>query len=152
MQDRNNDKGFTLIELMIVITIIGILAAVAVPVYQDYTVRTRVAECTSLFGPIKTATTLYVSDNGTLPSALASLSGISSDPNEHSGEYVDNIDVGAGGVVTCTLGTGPGLGGPVANGGAGGGTLILNPDQTGNRITWSVDSASTVPAEFRPNL
>lgn len=59
-------KGFTLIELMIVVAIIGILAAIAIPAYQDYTIKSRVSEGASLSGAFKTAIELYWSENGTL--------------------------------------------------------------------------------------
>lgn len=57
-------KGFTLIELMIVVAIIGILAAIAIPAYQDYTIKSRVAEGASLTGSFKTAIELYWSETG----------------------------------------------------------------------------------------
>ncbi|ATR79091.1 pilin [Moraxella osloensis] len=60
----NAQKGFTLIELMIVIAIIGILAAIAIPAYQDYTVRARVSECVGLMGGAKT-TVMENASNGT---------------------------------------------------------------------------------------
>ncbi|MEH6502998.1 MAG: pilin [Cycloclasticus sp.] len=59
-------KGFTLIELMIVVAIIGILAALAIPAYTDYTIKSRVGEGASLSGAFKTAIDIYWSENGTL--------------------------------------------------------------------------------------
>jgi len=58
-------KGFTLIELMIVVAIIGILAALAIPAYTDYTIKSRVSEGASLVGAPKTAMEVYWSENGT---------------------------------------------------------------------------------------
>jgi type IV pilus assembly protein PilA len=60
-------KGFTLIELMIVVAIIGILAAVAIPQYQDYTVKAKLSKVTGIAAPIKTALALYNQENGGFP-------------------------------------------------------------------------------------
>jgi len=60
-------KGFTLIELMIVIAILGILLAIAIPAYQDYTIRTRVTECFNLQAPIKLNISEYFISNGSMP-------------------------------------------------------------------------------------
>jgi len=62
-------KGFTLIELMIVVAIIGILAAVAIPQYQDYTVKAKLSKVTGVAQPIKTALALYNQENGGFPTS-----------------------------------------------------------------------------------
>ena len=62
---HNVQKGFTLIELMIVVAIIGILAAIAIPAYTDYTIKSRISEGASLVGAPKTAMELYWSESGT---------------------------------------------------------------------------------------
>ena len=66
-------KGFTLIELMIVVAIIGILAAVALPAYQDYTVRAKMSEPLARGAEAKTAVTEYYASTGTMPTAASSM-------------------------------------------------------------------------------
>ena len=85
-------KGFTLIELMIVVAIIGILAAIAIPAYQDYTIKSRVSEGASLSGAFKTALEVYWSETGTLDGLVdndinAALLGTTA----VAGEYVSSI-------------------------------------------------------------
>lgn len=65
---QQNQKGFTLIELMIVIAIVGILAAVALPAYQDYTVRAKISEPLALLGGAKTSIAEYYIATGVMPS------------------------------------------------------------------------------------
>ncbi len=87
-------KGFTLIELMIVIAIIGILAAIAIPAYQDYTIRSQASEGMSLASGAKTAVAEFYTNTGRWPPSNAS-AGLAS-PASISGQYVDQVDVGQG--------------------------------------------------------
>jgi type IV pilus assembly protein PilA len=68
---KRMQKGFTLIELMIVVAIIGILAAVAIPQYQDYTVKAKLSKVTGVAAPIKTALALYNQEQGGFPTTAA---------------------------------------------------------------------------------
>jgi type IV pilus assembly protein PilA len=68
---KNIQKGFTLIELMIVIAILGILMAIAIPAYQDYTVRAKVSECVAALSPAKTGLSEYRSARTAFPGTLA---------------------------------------------------------------------------------
>ena len=87
MKMQQKQKGFTLIELMIVVAIIGILAAVAIPSYQDYTARAQMAEAVSLTAGFKTALAEYYQTQGAYTTALKPLS-LGTTVN---GKYVRNI-------------------------------------------------------------
>ncbi|EMS3087902.1 pilin, partial [Neisseria gonorrhoeae] len=91
-------KGFTLIELMIVIAIVGILAAVALPAYQDYTARAQVSEAILLAEGQKSAVTEYYLNHGEWPEDNTS-AGVAN-PTEIKGKYVKSVTV-AKGVVTA---------------------------------------------------
>ncbi|HFB4189850.1 TPA: pilin, partial [Neisseria gonorrhoeae] len=94
-------KGFTLIELMIVIAIVGILAAVALPAYQDYTARAQVSEAILLAEGQKSAVTEYYLNHGEWPKDNAS-AGVASTPTDIKGKYVKEVKV-ENGVVTATM-------------------------------------------------
>ena len=83
-------KGFTLIELMIVVAIIGILAAVAIPQYQNYVARAQVAEGLALASGAKTAIAEYRSTTGEWPADNAA-AGLAADPEDISGKYVKSV-------------------------------------------------------------
>ena len=90
-QKSKKQSGFTLIELMIVVTIIGILASIAVPAYRDYTIRTRVSESASVFYPVKTETAVYFSETGNMPISLASMARVAQVPGSYEGDYVNAL-------------------------------------------------------------
>ncbi|MCL5828579.1 pilin [Neisseria meningitidis] len=94
-------KGFTLIELMIVIAIVGILAAVALPAYQDYTARAQVSEAILLAEGQKSAVTEYYLNHGIWP-ANNNSAGVASTATDIKGKYVEKVEV-KNGVVTATM-------------------------------------------------
>lgn len=132
---KRAQQGFTLIELMIVVAIIGILAAVAIPAYQDYTVRAKVTEGLSLASSAKTGVSEYWASEGGLPSTNASVGLPTS--TSINGNSVRSVAVGASGVITVTM-AGTGLPTNVA-----GDTLTLTPDTASGRIKWACGSGSS---------
>lgn len=125
---RTLQKGFTLIELMIVVAIIGILAAVAIPAYQDYTIRAQVSEGLTMAAESKAAISEFRVNKGRLPANNTS-AGLS---NTNVGNYVDSIVVAAGGI-TITYGNKANA----AIGGAVNATLGLTPATPGGMVTSS---------------
>ena len=101
MQQR--EQGFTLIELMIVVAIIGILAALAIPAYQDYTIRAQVSEGLSLAGGAKASMSEYYQDKGSWPADNA-VAGLPAKGNI-KGKYVSEVAVSTTGTGTTAKGT-----------------------------------------------
>lgn len=145
---KRMQQGFTLIELMIVVAIIGILAALAVPAYQDYTIRSKVGEAASLASAARTAVDVYFSENGTLPATTVTNTSLGlSAPASYTAKYVASVDVGASGVagqITVQLQTLQELGS------ASGTTVIYAPARRGGNLSWSVATPSSVPTKFEP--
>ncbi|MEM1173184.1 MAG: pilin [Pseudomonadota bacterium] len=137
-------QGFTLIELMIVVAIIGILAAIAIPAYQDYTIRAQISEGLSLAGGAKTAIAEFYQDSGAFPNDNTS-AGISNS-NEIQGKYVSDVAVGTNGVITISYGQAD------ANANIGNGQVTLTPDD-GNpgSVTWECDGAGGLPDKWLPS-
>ena len=121
-------KGFTLIELMIVVAIIGILAAIAIPAYQDYTIRAQVTEGMNLASAVETGVAEYYANTGNWPTNLTAAGGDST--NKPSGKYVTGVNVGASGVITVTYGN-------QANTNVAAKTLALTPGLSKNNdVSW----------------
>ena len=147
MKNIQKQKGFTLIELMIVVTIIGILASIAVPVYRDYTIRTRVGECASIYGTLKTEISVLYSENGTMPLLLSDLAvpgRVPQTPASYEGDYVFGMDVINGDVV-CMLKT------DVLLGTASGGHISFDSSVDGVTINWAIKSTD-VEDKYLPVL
>jgi type IV pilus assembly protein PilA len=127
-------QGFTLIELMIVVAIIGILAAIAIPAYQDYTIRAQVSEGLNLAGGAKAAVTEYSQDRGSFPGTNL-LAGISKDASI-TGKYVSKVGVSGNGVVTVTFGA------AAAHSIIKDDTLLLTPTNNTGSVSWACSSTT----------
>ena len=115
-------QGFTLIELMIVVAIIGILAAIAIPAYQDYTIRAQVSEGLNLSGGAKAAVTEFYQDRGVMPDDNVE-AGIAA-PGEIQGNYVSTVTVLAGVITVAYSSAAP----QAANAAINGQSLTLTPN------------------------
>ena len=132
---KNAQKGFTLIELMIVIAIIGILAAVALPAYQSYTAKAKFSEVVIAVGPVKSAIELCVQEGTAVASCTvpAAVTTQAQNPDNVASIIWD----GTGPDITATA---------VSAGGLNGETYILTAVAANGGVNWNVDAASTCVA------
>ena len=137
-------QGFTLIELMIVVAIIGILAAIAIPAYQDYTIRAQVSEGLSLSAGAKAAVAEYYQDSGNWPTNN-SQAGLEASANI-SGKYVTQVAVTTGastGILTVTYGND-------ANANIATDTLTLTATDNTGSISWECANGSGLQDKWLP--
>ena len=141
---RKAQQGFTLIELMIVVAIIGILAAIAIPSYNDYTARAQMSEAVELMGGTKTPLAEYYADKGTWPSIGQVAGGL-------SGKYTSNLSGATGGnpstyIVTATM-LGSGVNNNIQNK-----TVTLTTTDGGQKWTCAAGTINDkyLPAACRP--
>ena len=128
-------KGFTLIELMIVVAIIGILAAVALPAYQDYTVKAKVSELLLAASSAKTSIAEFVNTNGALPSASFTV-------ETQASKYVASVGWDGTKVTVTSTAAEPAINGV---------TVFLTPSAPNNgQVTWTC-TPGTIDAKFLPS-
>ena len=142
---KTMQKGFTLIELMIVVAIIAILAAIAIPAYQNYVIRAQVTEGMSLADGAKTGMSEFYASTGRWPSTNTS-AGIANAASI-TGNYVSSVNVGTtAGMITVIYGN-------KANTAISGDILALSATPNGGSISWTCKpfgSTTTVPAVYLP--
>ena len=138
---RKEQQGFTLIELMIVVAIIGIVASIAIPLYTDYLIRTQVGEGISLSASAKVAATEYFQEKGVFATTNVS-AGLATGTNIVGG-YVSQVQLVAAGAIQITFGNRvhPNINGAV---------LTMTPTSNGGSVTWDCSGDAQLPNKYVP--
>ena len=142
---KSMQKGFTLIELMIVVAIIAILAAIAIPAYQNYLIRSQVSEGMTLAGGARTAVAEFYSNYGRWPLNNQS-AGLPVSPLSISGKYVQQVTITSG-VIDAKFG-------PGANTAINAKDFILSPSANGGSFQWTCNGTAhpgTVDNKYLPS-
>ena len=142
MQRRDSMNGFTLIELMIVVAIIAILAAIAIPAYQDYLIRAQVSEGMVLADGAKTAVWDFFAQNGRPPGNNLSV-GLAQ-ATSINGNYVSSVTV-TGGQIKVAYGTAQ------ANTAITSDFLVLSPAFSNGSVSWNCTTYTTIPSAYLPS-
>jgi type IV pilus assembly protein PilA len=137
---KSHQSGFTLIELMIVVAIIAILAAIAVSQYQDYAIRAQVSEAASLADGAKPSVSEFVQNNGRFAPNNTSV-GLAS-PGSITGRYVTGLNA-ANGIIDVTLGG-------MAHTAISGGHLLFSPVTHAGSIEWVCNRSNTLNEKYVP--
>ncbi|MGM8897105.1 MULTISPECIES: pilin [unclassified Psychrobacter] len=127
--NATTQKGFTLIELMIVVAIIGILAAIAIPQYQNYTVKAKVGKALTAAQTLKTEVALCAQETGALTDCDSGSNGITADASFTATQEVASVAT-ENGVIVMTLATG------INSGGVDGKKIAFTPTLGSTGITW----------------
>ena len=133
------NKGFTIIELMIAVAIIGVLAAIAIPAYQNYIIRAKVSESLTFASQAKTAVAEFYQSQGSLPTSNPQ-AGLAT---SITGTNVSQVTVGTGGAITVTASI---AGVPTASS-----NIVFTPTTTSSGITWSCTGGGNLDNQYRPS-
>ncbi|HUS25282.1 MAG TPA: pilin [Candidatus Binatia bacterium] len=133
---RRNSRGFTIIELMLAVTVVAILSALALPAYQSYAVRSKVAEAFVLVNPVKHRVEQQFQEGGSFPESNAAAD--LPEPATYAGKYVGSIEILAGGVVQVTF----------SDVALAGRHVAFTPAMQGASVDWTC--ASDLPASYLP--
>ncbi len=138
---QKEQQGFTLIELMIVVAIIGILASIAMSAYRNYLIRTQIAEGLTLSAPVKVAVAEYHNQTGAYPANNSDASlGV---PTNYTGSYVDSISV-TGAVISIQYGN-------KANALINGETVTITAQSNPGSMDWDCASGGVISETYLPS-
>jgi len=142
---KSMQKGFTLIELMIVVAIIGILAAIALPQYQDYVTRAKLSKVVTAVDPIKTAVAMFAQENaGSFPAGASAWTSLGLSGAPAATTEVSGITITAGtGAIVATM---QGIGGSYDTS-----TVTFTPTVNSSSVSWAATCSDAVASE-KPQL